>query len=87
MGKVKRRVTHSHREEPPVVLYEHQGYADDGRTVLNPHRVRAHVSPRLPLQQVGPKDHRQVSSSHLVTWDLHGEKEAESGLKLEPFVV
>lgn len=64
-----------YREKPPVVLYEQQGHADDRRAVFDPHRVdvRTPVA-SFTLQQVGPKDHRKVGSSHLVTGNLDGER-------------
>lgn len=68
-------VTWAYREEPLVVLYEHQRYVDDGRAVLDAHGVdvRTRVWSSFPLQQVGPEDHRQVGRRHLVTSDLNGE--------------
>lgn len=66
-----------YREEPPVVLYEHQSDADDRRAVLDAHRVRTHVSSSLLLQQVRPEDHRQVSGRHLVSRDLREEERKE----------
>lgn len=63
---------HSHHEESPVVLDQHQSDADDGRAVLDPH-----VSTSLPLQQVRPKDHSQVRSCHLVTSDLEERMDEE----------
>lgn len=65
-----------YREEPLVVLYEHQGHADDGRAVLDAHSVdvRVHVCSSFPLQQVGPKDHRQVGSRHLVPGNLDDKR-------------
>lgn len=53
-----------------MVLYEHQRDADDGRAVLDPHRLRARVSSTFLLKQVRPKDHGQVGSRHLVSRDL-----------------
>lgn len=74
-----------YREEPLVVLDEHQGHADDGRAVLDAHSVdvRVHVCSSLPLQQVGPKDHRQVGSRHLVPGNLDDKRKQTNRQKQE----
>lgn len=62
----------TYSEEPPVVLNEHQSHINDGSTVFDAHGVdvMVYVCASLLLQQVGPEDHREVGSCHLVPWNL-----------------
>lgn len=78
-----------YREEPPVVLDEHQRDADDGRAVLDAHGVRTHVAPSFPLEQVRAEDHGQVSGCHLVTRNLRRKTRWEGKIllrKLNTFI-
>lgn len=58
------------REDPPVVLDEHQSDADDGRAVFDAHCVRTHITTSFLLEQVRSEDHGQVSSCHFVSRNL-----------------